>query len=58
MDMLRMCVKQGYVPPDCKLDGMMVWLLVQDGKTPCQGCNADCVHKKTQHTEKKVLKMR
>ena len=35
MDMLRMCVKQGYVPPDCKLDGMMVWLLVQDGKTPC-----------------------
>lgn len=51
MDMLRMCVKQGYVPPDCKLDGMMVWLLVQDGKTPCQGCNADCVHKKTQHTE-------
>lgn len=51
MDMLRMCVKQGYVPPDCKLDGMMVWLLVQDGKTPCQGCNADCVHKKTQNTE-------
>lgn len=46
--MLRLCVKQGYVPPDCKLDGMIVWLLVQDGKTPCQGCNADCVHKKTQ----------
>lgn len=28
MDMLRMCVKQGYVPPDCKLDGMMVWLFL------------------------------
>ena len=48
MDMLGMCVKQGYVPPDCKLDGMMVWLLVQEGKIPCQGCNADCVHKKAQ----------
>lgn len=54
MDMLRMCVKQGYVPPDCKLDGMMVWLLVQDGKTPCQGCNADCVHRKTLPTQEQM----
>lgn len=21
MDMLDICIKQGYVPPDCKLDG-------------------------------------
>lgn len=43
--MLNLCIKQGYVKPGCKLDGMLVWLLIQDGKNPCEGCNADCVHK-------------
>ena len=45
-DLLKMCITQGYVPPGCKLDGTMVWLLVKDGKNPCIGCNADCVHRK------------
>lgn len=45
-NMLDMCIKQGYVPLDCKLDGMMVWLLVGNNLNPCDGCNADCVHRK------------
>lgn len=36
-----MCVQQGYVPPTCKLDGQMCWLLIQEGKDPCKGCNHD-----------------
>jgi hypothetical protein len=36
-----MCVHQGYVPPTCTLDGMLVWLLVNDGKDSCKGCNLD-----------------
>ncbi len=36
-----MCIQQGYVPPTCMLDGTMVWLLTNDGKDPCKGCNAD-----------------
>ena len=46
MDMLKICIGQGYVPADCKLDGMLVWLLINDGKNPCDGCNADCVHRR------------
>lgn len=43
-EMLKLCIGQGYVPADCKLDGMLVWLLINEGKNPCDGCNADCVH--------------
>lgn len=41
MDYKEMCVKQGYVPSTCKMDGQMCWLLVKDGKDPCNGCNHD-----------------
>lgn len=54
IDILKMCITQGYVPPGCKLDGTMVWLLVKDGKNPCIGCNADCVHRKTPPTQEQV----
>jgi hypothetical protein len=40
-----MCINQGYVPPTCKMDGQLCWLLVNDGKNPCDGCNynrSDC----------------
>lgn len=32
MDMLDICIKQGYVPPDCKLDGAIAFMIVRDGK--------------------------
>lgn len=38
----EMCIKQGYIPPYCKLNGMIVWLLIKDGKNPCDGCNCNC----------------
>ena len=44
--MLNICIGQGYVPSGCKMDGMLVWLLIQDGKNPCDGCNANCVHRR------------
>mgnify|MGYP003314951626 CR=1 FL=1 len=31
-EMLKLCIEQGYVPADCKLDGMLVWLLINEGK--------------------------
>ena len=46
--MKQMCINQGYVPKDCVLPnelGMMIFLLVKDGKNPCKGCNANCKHK-------------
>lgn len=45
IDYKQMCIKQGYVPPTCKMDGQMCWLLVQADKDPCDGCNwnrAEC----------------
>lgn len=45
MDYKAMCINQGYVPSTCKMDGQMCWLLVQEGKDPCKGCNynrAEC----------------
>lgn len=36
-----MCVKQGYVPSTCTLDGELVWMLVRKGEDPCAGCNMD-----------------
>lgn len=41
MDYKKMCVQQGYVPSTCKLDGQLIWLLINDGKDPCKGCNHD-----------------
>jgi len=37
----EMCIKQGYVPPTCTLDGQLCWLLVNSQGNPCIGCNAD-----------------
>lgn len=47
--MLDICIKQGYVPPDCKLDGAIAFMIVRDGKNPCDGCHADCIHKKSSY---------
>lgn len=44
MDMLKICIEQGYVPSECKMDGMLIWLLINEGRNPCDGCNADCIH--------------
>ena len=42
MDMLKeMCIKQGYVPPTCIMDGQLCYMLVQKQGDPCKGCNAD-----------------
>jgi len=46
--MKDMCIKQGYVPSDCKFPkegGMILFLLVNEGKNPCVECNLDCKHK-------------
>ncbi len=53
----ELCIKQGYVPLECKLDGRLVWALVNDGRNPCIGCNAICVHKRADFTpeEKKCM---
>lgn len=45
--MKEMCIQQGYVPKDCKFPekgGMILFLLVKDGKNPCEGCNINCKH--------------
>lgn len=34
----QMCVKQGYVPSTCTMDGEMCWSLVQSRGDPCNGC--------------------
>ena len=39
-----LCVKQGYVPYDCQLNGLMILGLVHSGKNPCVGCKANCPH--------------
>jgi len=43
--MLQLCIKQGYVYPECQLNGQVVYLLIQQRKNPCEGCLADCEHK-------------
>lgn len=48
---LKLCINQGYVPADCILDGMLVYLLVKDGQNPCCRCNKDCIHKACQYKE-------
>lgn len=39
MDYKAMCVQQWYIPSTCLLDGQIVWLLINEGKNPCDGCN-------------------
>lgn len=39
--LLEMAKGQGYVPKDCILNGNIVMGLINDGKDPCVGCNAD-----------------
>lgn len=39
MNYRTMCIQQGYVPSSCKMDGQLCWLLVNEGKDPCMGCN-------------------
>ncbi len=42
MDILKeMCIRQGYVPPACIMDGELCLKLVQKQGDPCKGCNAD-----------------
>lgn len=45
-EMLEICIGQRYVPPGCKMDGMLVWALINEGRNPCDGCNVDCVHRR------------
>lgn len=42
--MLNLCIQQGYVPPNCTLDGIIAFGLIQEGKNPCKGCNINCPH--------------
>lgn len=39
--MRELCVQQGYVPATCILDGMIIIGLINKGKSPCDGCNAN-----------------
>lgn len=39
--MLPMAIKQGYVPADCRLGGLMILELVHSGEDPCRGCHYD-----------------
>ena len=56
MDMLKICIGQGYVPSGCKMDGMLVWLLINEGRNPCDGCNANCIHRRCSTKEKRIDK--
>ena len=38
---LQMDIRQGYVASQCYLDGILVMILVNSGKNPCDGCNLD-----------------
>jgi len=38
LDMAKM---QGYIPQTCLLGGQVVMGLVNEGKSPCKGCNCD-----------------
>ena len=39
--MKEMMVAQGYVPKECLLEGGLIWVLIKEGKDPCEGCNYD-----------------
>lgn len=38
---LQLAKQQGYVPPDCLLNGHHVMALINGQKDPCRGCNCD-----------------
>ena len=41
-DIMRgLCVKQGYVPSTCTMDGKLCFALVNSHGDPCRGCNED-----------------
>ena len=41
-DFLRdKAIGQGYVPAECKLDGMLIMAIAKDGGDPCKGCYED-----------------
>lgn len=42
MDYKQMCIQQGYVPNYCKMEGILIWLMVNEGKNPCNGCLLEC----------------
>lgn len=37
----EMCIRQGYVPKGCTLNGHLVWGLINRSEDPCDGCNED-----------------
>ena len=39
--MREICIKQGYVPVNCKMDGHMILALTNSQNDPCIGCNED-----------------
>ena len=39
MNYKQMCIQQRYVPSTCTMDGQYCWLLINDQKDPCKGCN-------------------
>lgn len=45
------CINQGYVPKHCKLNGELIWLLIKDGKNPCEGCNHDCISRTNEENQ-------
>jgi hypothetical protein len=36
--MRKLCIKQGYVPPCCTMDGFYILAFINSGKSPCKGC--------------------
>lgn len=44
MDVKDLCIQQGYVSPECKLDEILIYLLVKEGNNPCIGCNCNCTY--------------
>lgn len=41
----ELMISQGYVPSTCTLDdrvaGPLIWAEIEEGRSPCWGCNAD-----------------
>jgi hypothetical protein len=37
--MRELCIRQGYVPTGCTMDGFMIMAFVSGGDDPCKGCN-------------------
>lgn len=41
--LLKLSIKQGYVPETCLLGGETIILTVHEGNDPCNGCNCNRV---------------